>query len=207
MADPLSTAWSGIRLELVDSRPFHDVLFDERLSQVLFDERLSQFERRRFAFEFFHPPIIIRCDRSHHAIPKGKVVSVVVFELGVVLIVVGRAKHRPGIARGARGEIFKARVPKGAVDLVEEPMRQKNDRRERHEEGDDGIVALRQRRIHKPDRIVAPHGRRDAAVMQQVILVESLGVQQPVSEVEPGVEEHHAKQEQRHGCPPAEVPG
>ncbi len=125
----------------------------------------------------------------------------------MVLVVVGRAKHRPGIARGARGEIFKARVPKGAVDLIEEPMRKKNDWRERHEEGDDGVVALRQRRIHKPDRVVAPDCRRDASVMEQVILVESLGMQQPMGEIEPGVKEHHAEQEQRHGRPPAEVPG
>ena len=97
-------------------------------------------------------------------------------------------------------------MAEGAVDLVEEPMRQKNNRRERHEEGNDGVIALRQRRIHEPDRIVAPHGRGDAAVIQQVILVESLRVQQPVSEIEPGVEKHHAEQEQRHSRPPAERP-
>jgi len=123
-----------------------------------------------------------------------------------MLIVIGRAKHRPRVACCARGEIFKARMSKGAVDLVKQTVRQKNDRRERHEEGDDGIIALRQRRIHKTDRIVAPDGRRDAAVVEQVILVESLGVQQPVGEIEPGVEKHHTEQEERHGRPPTEFP-
>ncbi|MCY1532962.1 hypothetical protein D9M68_682640 [compost metagenome] len=111
------------------------------------------------------------------------------------------------MTRRARGEIFKARVSKGAVDLVEEPMRQKNDRRERHEERDDGVVALRQRRIDKPDRVVAPDCRRDATVVKQVIFIESLRVQQAMGEIEPGVEEHHAKYEERNGRPPAEGPG
>ena len=84
-------------------------------------------------------------------------------------------------------------MAEGAVDLVKQPVCQENDRRERHDEGDHGVIALRHRRIHKADRIVAPGSGRDAAVVEHVVFIESLGVQQPMSEIEPGVEEHHAK--------------
>lgn len=98
-------------------------------------------------------------------------------------------------------------MAEGAVDLVEQPVCQENDRRDRHEEDDDGVVALAHRRIHKADRIVAPGRGRDAAVVEHVVFVEKLGVQQAMSEIEPGVEEHHAEYEERNRRPPAEGPG
>lgn len=98
-------------------------------------------------------------------------------------------------------------MAEGAVDLVEEAVRQKDNRRKRHEKRDHGVVALAHGGIHQADRIVAPGRRRDTAVMQEMVLIEELGVQQPVGEIEPGVEEHHAEHEEGDGPPPAEVPG
>lgn len=98
-------------------------------------------------------------------------------------------------------------MAEGAVDLVEEAVCQKNDRRERHEKRDDGVIALAHGGIDQADRIVAPGRRRDTAVMQEMVLIEELGVQQPVGEIEPSVEEHHAEHKERNGRPPAELPG
>lgn len=123
-----------------------------------------------------------------------------------MLVVVGGAEQRPGIARSRRGEVLEARMTESPVDLIEEPVRQQDQRWKRNNESDDGIVALRQRCIDKTDRIVAPHRRGNAAVMQQVVFIEQLGVQQPMGEIKPRIEKHHAKQEERHGRPPAEVP-
>lgn len=146
-------------------------------------------------------------DRAQHAIPEREIIGEVVLELRVMLVVIGRAQHGRGIARGLRGEIFETGMAEGAVDLVEQPVGKQDHGRKRHDEDDHRIKALRQGGIDKPDRIVAPDGRRDAAMMLQMVLVEVSGVEQPVGEVEPGVEQHHAQEKQGDGGPPAERPG
>lgn len=169
--------------------------------------RSFEADGRCLAFKRLHPAVIDWRDRAENTVPKGEIVRVVVIEFGVMLVVIGRAQQRPRIARRRRGKILEPRMPEGAVDLVEQPVRQQDQRRKRHQEDNDGVIALRQGRIHETDRIVAPHGRGDTSMMQQVIFVEQLGVQQPVREVEPGVEQHHAEQEEWYRRPPAEGPG